>query len=129
MIVQELKKEICDLITELGYNITDTGAYVEDFPWLMIRTSGQSRYFTMDLDVNNIKFTIDIFSKYNGEKEVLDIVDNITTHINTLREIDKRIMFIAQTNLMIIDDEKTGPTKKHAILTYSFLTSGPKEEE
>lgn len=128
--VQKMKTELCSLVRELGYNITDNGAYVEKFPWLMVRLSNHSRVETFDTRIDGITLTIDIFSKYKGEKEILDIVEDITNHIQTIRKDNPEVMYIAQKSLKILDDNKTGIVKKHGVLSYQFLlSSNPEEDE
>lgn len=128
--VQKMKTELCSLVRELGYNITDNGAYVEKFPWLMVRLSNHSRVETFDTRIDSITLTIDIFSKYKGEKEILDIVEDITNHIQTIRKDNPEVMYIAQKSLKILDDNKTGIVKKHGVLSYQFLlSSNPEEDE
>lgn len=127
--VQKIKTELCSLVRQLGYNITDNGAYVENFPWLMVRLTDHNRVETIDTRTDIITLTIDIFSKYKGEKEILDIVENISDHIQEIRNNNVEIMFIAQRGLKILDDNKTGVVKKHGVLTYSFLLSSSLKEE
>ena len=127
--VQKIKTELCSLVRELGYNITDNGAYVENFPWLMARVTNHSRADTLDVRTDVVAITIDIFSKYKGEKEILEITENIANHIQAIRENNPEIMYIAQRNLKILDDNKTGPVKKHGVLTYQFILSSNLKEE
>lgn len=127
--VQKIKTDLCSLVRGLGYNITDNGAYVENFPWLMVRLGGYSRMDSVDARIDNITLVIDIFSTYKGEKQILDIVENITDHIWELRNDNPKIMYIAQQNLKILDDKSTGTIKKHGVLIYQFLLSSSLEEE
>lgn len=127
--IQQIKTDLCNLVKGLGYNITDNGAYVENFPWLMLRVGGHNRADTFDIRVDAITLTIDIFSTYKGEKEILDIVENISNHIQELRTNNSSIMFIAQKNLKILDDTKNGPLKKHGVVSYQFLLSSNLGEE
>lgn len=127
--VQKIKTELCSLVRSLGYNITDNGAYVENFPWLMARLTNHNRVDTMDTRIDNISITIDIFSKYKGEKEILDIVENISNNIQTMRKENPKIMHISQASLKILDDNATGIVKKHGVLTYQFLLSSNPEED
>ena len=121
--VQKIKTDLCSLVRGLGYNITDNGAYVEDFPWLMARLGNYSRVDAFNTRIDNITIIIDIFSKYKGEKEILDIIEDITNHIQQLRTNNTDIIFISQSDLKILDDNKTGPVKKHGVVTYTFLLS------
>ena len=129
--VEKIKTKLCGLIKQLGYNITDNGAYVENFPWLMARVSSHSRIDTIDTRIDTVAITIDIFSKYKGEKEILTITEDIANHIQKIRTDNPEVMFIAQRDLKILDDNKTGPVKKHGALTYQFILSStlPEEED
>ena len=82
--VQRIKTDLCSLVRELGYDITDNGAYVENFPWLMMRVGGHNRVDMFDTRIDAITLTIDIFSTYKGEKEILDIAENISNHIKQI---------------------------------------------
>ena len=127
--VQRIKKDLCSLVKELGYNITDNGAYVENFPWLMARLGAYKRMDSFDTRVDSITIVIDIFSKYKGEKEILDITENITNHIQELKTDNPAIIYISQRDLKILDDNKTGLLKKHGVLSYVFLLSSKINEE
>lgn len=126
--VQRIKTDLCSLVRKLGYEITDNGAYVEKFPWLMARLGSYNRVDAFNTRIDTITIIIDIFSKYKGEKEILDIVENISNHIQSLRTNNTDIIFISQRDLKILDDNKTGPIKKHGVVSYSFLLSKELEE-
>lgn len=127
--VQKIKTDLCSLVRELGYNITDNGAYVENLPWLMARLGAYNRMESVDTRIDTITIVIDIFSKYKGEKEILTIAENISNHIQTLRKDNPDIIFISQKDLKILDDNKTGVVKKHGVLTYMFLLTSNIEED
>lgn len=127
--ISKVKTELYNLIKELGYNITDNGDFHEDFPWLMLKTSGATAFQTIDTAYTNIVFSLDIFSTYSGEKEILAIIDNITSHLNDLLKIDKSIIYIQQTSTKILGDKATGPVRKHGIVNYSVIVASPIGEE
>lgn len=127
--VQKIKTDLCSLVRELGYNITDNGAYVENFPWLMVRLGAYNRADAANVRIDSITLIIDIFSKYKGEKEILDIVENITDNIWNLKKDNPKLMYVMQKDLKILDDNATGPIKKHGVLTYQFLLSSTIGEE
>ena len=127
--ISKIKIELYNLIKGLGYNITDNGDFREDFPWLMLKTSGASAFQTLDTTYMTIVFSLDIFSTYSGEKEILTIIDNITSHLNNLLKIDKSITYIQQTSTKILGDKTTGPVRKHGIVNYSIIVASPVEEE
>lgn len=127
--LKKIKQEMVSLIEDLGYNITDNGVYVENFPWLMLRTNDYQRLDSLDVKVENITFTIDIFSKYTGEQEIIDIAQNITNNLYRIKEKVPAVMFAYQKNCKILDDNNTGPVRKHGILNYQFLLTSGLEEE
>lgn len=127
--ISKVKTELYNLIKELGYNITDNGDFHEDFPWLMLKTSGATAFQTIDTAYTTIVFSLDIFSTYSGEKEILAIIDNITNHLNDLLKIDKSITYIQQTSTKILGDKATGPVRKHGIVNYSVIVASPIGEE
>ena len=126
--MEEIKTQFYELLKTLGYNTTDTGAYEENFPWLMLRTDGFTHYETMDMIFEEVSLTLDIFSCYSGEKEIMDIITNITNNIHILKDNNKSIMFCSLQTSKIIDDSKKGPIKKHGVATYKFIIVKPKGE-
>ena len=128
--LQTVKKQLFELVQGLGYNITDNGTYKENFPWLMLRTNRFVSTDSNDVRYQLCSFIIDIFSTYNGEKEILDIVEDINNHLQELRETNPYITQVSQTNLKIIGDKETGPVRKHGIATYQFiLTFGLEDQD
>ena len=82
--VSKMKKALCELLKSLGYNYTDNASYETELPWLKIRTNGHRRHNTFDCRYDVVNITIDIFSAYTGEKEILEIEENIGNHINEI---------------------------------------------
>lgn len=121
----KLKEEFYKLIKGLGYNVTDNGRYEEQFPWLMLKTSGMKSYVSHDVKFDNITFTLDVFSTYTGEKEIMDIGENILNNINSLRQEVPEITHIYLASCQILNDKKTGPVRQHGVFKFAFaLTSG-----
>lgn len=127
--VQKIKIDLCSLVRKLGYNIADNGAYSDSLPRLQARLGAYNRMDAFDTRIDNITMVIDIFSKYKGEKEILDIAENITNHIQELKTDNSNIIYIMQKDLKILDDNSTGVIKKHGVLIYTFLLSSTVEEE
>lgn len=117
----ELKEKFYKLVKNLGYNITDNGDYTESFPWLMLKTQNDQAFYTYDICYHRVILTIDIFSSYSGEKEILNIVSNITENLNKFQNENPEILYAFQSSCRIIDDKATGPVKKHGIVNYDFL--------
>ena len=51
--VINLKKKFYTLIHNLGYNITDNGVYVENFPWLMLRLTDSQFLQSIDTSIKS----------------------------------------------------------------------------
>ena len=120
-----IKEQFYNLLKSLGYKVTDNGTYKEDFPWLMLTTSNYQSSVSLDIRYDVITLKLDIFSTYNGEKEIIQISENIVNHLQDLRKNNPDITAITQKKMTIIGDKETGPVRKHGILTYQFLvTSG-----
>lgn len=131
--LKKAKEALFNLISSLGYNCTDNGAYEEIFPWLMLRTNNHKREESFDCRTDIIVLTVDIFSTYSGEQEIIDIVDNISNHIWDLREALPELQYVQQSSLHILDDKAKGPVRKHGVVSYQLLlTTGeqkPAEED
>ena len=126
--VNELKQQLVALLKKLGYNVGDGGQYEEHFPWLIVRTSGHNRTDAYDIRMDQVSLTIDIFSNYPGEKEILEIIENIGNNIQELKTENEKVLNIVQHQCRIIGDKATGPVRKHGIITYTFtLAIGTKE--
>lgn len=120
-----IKEQFYNLLKSLGYKVTDNGTYKEDFPWLMLTTGNYQSSVSLDIKYDIITLKLDIFSTYNGEKEIIQISENIVNHLQDLRKNNPDITAITQKKMTIIGDKETGPVRKHGILTYQFLvTSG-----
>lgn len=119
--LNKLKSQFYALLKELGYNVTDNAEYKENFPWLMLRTNGYTVFRTFNTNISNVTLTLDIFSTYRGEKEIIEIVENIESHLNELRQNNPEVLYCYQKTMKILDDKTTGPVRKHGVITYDFL--------
>lgn len=126
--LKRIKERFYSLVKGLNYNITDNGTYSENFPWLMLRLGNATNLNTFDLRVNAISLTLDIFSTYNGELEIIDIVEDITAHLNDLIKEMPELLYAYQKTFKILDDKSTGPVRKHGVVVYDFLL-GQSERE
>ena len=117
----KLKTQFYSLLKELGYNITDSAEYKENFPWLMLRTDGYTAFRSFNTNISNITLTLDIFSTYCGEKEIIEIADDIESHLSEMRQDNPEVLYCYQKTMKILDDKSTGPVRKHGIVTYEFL--------
>lgn len=119
--VINLKKKFYTLIHNLGYNITDNGAYVENFPWLMLRLTDSQFLQSIDTSINRVVLTLDVFSTYAGEQEIMEISENIANHLQSFQNENPEILFAYQKMFKILDDKATGPVRKHGVINYEFL--------
>lgn len=127
--VSRIKTQLYDLITELGYRVADNRNNQEPLPWLLIRTGGHNRTDSLGLRYDIITINVDIFSAYSGEKEILEIAENIANNLQKLKLQNDTIVYAEQKTCKVLDDNKTGPVRKHGVLSYRFLcTSGTAEK-
>lgn len=117
--VSELKRKVFQALQEADLNITDNRNYEEQFPWCMLRTGNIQRIKYRDVRTEIVTLTIDIFSKYSGEEEILLLQDKISGIIEEM-EWDC-LMGAALSSCLIMDDKSTGPVRKHGILNYQFV--------
>ena len=128
----KLKTQFYSLIKDLEYNITDNSESGGIFPWLKLRTNGYRTVKSFNVNMSSAVLVLDIFSKYQGEKEIIEIVEEINEHLHELQEANPEIMFAYQKTLKILDDGATGPVRKHGVVVYEFLMGygiAPVEEE
>lgn len=116
-----LKTQLYSLIKGLGYNITDNAEYKEQFPWLMLRTNGYRTMNSFNVNISSAVLVLDIFSTYSGEKEIIEIVEDIGEHLKELQDNNPEVMFAYQKTMKILDDKSTGPVRKHGVVVYEFL--------
>lgn len=120
--VSELKSNFFQMIKDLGYFITDNRNYTKkEYPWLLLRLTNDQFIQSNDIFSHRVVLTLDIFSTYSGEKEILEIVDNIAQNLRAFQNKHPEILFVFQKSCKIIDDKETGPVKKHGIISYEFM--------
>ena len=128
--IAKIKTKLYDILaTDLSYTVMDSPYDNQErvFPYVMLTLSNVVRDSYKNAFQNQIKFKIDIFSDYNGEKEVFDMEEAIFEKINTLYGIPE-ITYVRESSFKIIDDKSTGTVKKHGIIQYNIITSGTYEE-
>lgn len=120
--LEKIKETIVDLISTLGYEISDNASCRDGFPYLQIRTSNCTEAYSQDINFQTIDFIVDIFSTYNGEKEILNIKSEITPLILQKCNMMPEVTFSELRTCKILDDKTTGPIRKHGVLVYRFRT-------
>lgn len=119
----QIKTDFYNLLRRLGYNVTDSGTYEEKFPWLMLRTNRYELKTIRNTEQGKIALTLDVFSQYQGEKEIIEIIENIAEHLNELYAINKTIIYCQQKTAQILEDNTHGPIRKHGVINYEFAVA------
>lgn len=119
--ITQLKVQFKTILEALGYPIRDNNTYNTTYPMITLRLSNTNYEERNGIALRKIVYVVDIFSTYNGEKEILDINDKINEKLFMLPQHNKHITAMKQQNCLILDDKETGIVRKHGVLTYEFL--------
>ena len=119
--VERLKQVFCTALSENNIDLRDTKNFAEAFPQVFLRTSNIKRIYYQGVSAVNVSFTLDLFSKYPGEKEILDLEHQISTIARNLVDTNDFIMGMGLRSCLIQDDDSTGINIKHGILIYDFV--------
>ena len=119
--ITQLKVQFKTILETLGYPIRDNNTYNTTYPMITLRLSNTNYEERNGIALRKIVYVVDIFSTYNGEKEILDINDKINEKLFMLPQQNKHITAMKQQNCLILDDKETGIVRKHGVLTYEFL--------
>ena len=119
--VEQLKQVFYTALSENNIDLRDTKNFAEVFPQVFLRTSNIKRIYYQGVSAINVSFTLDLFSKYSGEKEILDLEQRISTIARNLVDTNDFIMGMGLRSCLIQDDDSTGINIKHGILIYDFV--------
>ena len=119
--VERLKQAFYTALSENNIDLRDTKNFAEAFPQVFLRTSNIKRIYYQGVSAINVSFTLDLFSKYSGEKEILDLEQQISTIARDLVDTNDFIMGMGLRSCLIQDDDSTGINIKHGILIYDFV--------
>lgn len=119
--VERLKQAFYTALSENNIDLRDTKNFAEAFPQVFLRTSNIKRIYYQGVSAINVSFTLDLFSKYSGEKEILDLEQQISTIARNLVDTNDFIMGMGLRSCLIQDDDSTGINIKHGILIYDFV--------
>ena len=119
--VERLKQVFYTALSENNIDLRDTKNFAEVFPQVFLRTSNIKRIYYQGISAINVSFTLDLFSKYSGEKEILDLEQQISTIARNLVDTNDFIMGMGLRSCLIQDDDSTGINIKHGILIYDFV--------
>ena len=119
--VERLKQVFYTALSENNIDLRDTKNFAEAFPQVFLRTSNIKRIYYQGVSAINVSFTLDLFSKYSGEKEILDLEQQISTIARNLVDTNDFIMGMGLRSCLIQDDDSTGININHGILIYDFV--------
>lgn len=124
--ISQIKTQLYQILKEdLEYNVTDNpyGEETKSFPYVLITLSNTRRDKRKGAYFYAINYKIDIFSDYDGEKEILDMEQEIFDNIEKLYENDF-VTYVRETGFRIMDDKSTGVLRKHGIINYTIYSAG-----
>ena len=129
----EIKQEIFNMLqNELGYRVTDNPyqqELEEIFPTVFFTVSNANRVNVKNNGfICNFTFKIDIFSEYNGEKEIILMEEDIAALIPDLMERFEYIIGVSEHSFKILDDKSTSVVRKHGVILYSITAAGQYKE-
>lgn len=130
--LEKLKTDFYSMLVGLGYKVSDNRQFEEGgSPWLVLRSNGYQRVHSIGLRMSKITLVLDVFSQYNGEREIILVVDKIANHLEEFLAEHPEVLFCHQKTMKILDDKETGPVRKHGVISYEFLMGidMPVEEE
>lgn len=124
--ISTIKTQLYDILAnELKYNVMDNpyGEETKSFPYVLLTLQDTHRDMKKGAYFFEIKFKIDIFSEYNGEKEILDMEQAIYEKSHKLLDNDF-VTYYRESAFRIMDDKSTGTLKKHGVITYTIYSTG-----
>ena len=129
--ISEIKTQLYEILAnDLEYNVMDNpyGDETKTFPYVLLTLQDTRRDMRKDNYLYQIKFKIDIFSEYNGEKEILDMEQAIFDKSKKLWD-NEFITYYRESAFRIMDDKSTGVLRKHGVIIYTFYCAGGIEDE
>jgi hypothetical protein len=130
--LEKLKTDFYAMLVKLGLNVSDNRSFEEgESPWMMLRTNGYQRVQSFGLSASKITLVLDIFSQYNGEREIIKVIDKVASNLEPFILQHPEVLYCFQKTVKILDDKTTGPVRKHGVVSYEFLMgiNTPEEEE
>lgn len=120
--LEKLKTDFYNMLIELGFNVSDNRNFEDSqLPWMLLRTNGYQRVQSLGVSASKITLVLDIFSKYNGEREIIQVVDKIADNLEAFTLNHPEILYCYQKTVKILDDKTTGLVRKHGVVSYEFL--------
>ena len=128
--IEQIKTKFYQILSDtLAYNVTDGEHDINTFPCVILRMGNITRDRSHNVFLYQVKMKVDIFSNYDGEKEILDMEAAIFDELDTLYDLEN-VTYVKENSFRIIDDKSTAVVRKHGIGTYTiYLTGGLEEQE
>ena len=126
MTISQLKTQIYNILTEeLEYNVTDnpSGEEAKSFPCVFLTLSSTTRDLRKSVYWFKHIFKIDIFSNYDGEKEILEMEEAIYEKMQKLYD-NGYVTHMRESGFHIQDDKSTGVLRKHGVIRYTIYSGG-----
>lgn len=121
MLETELKQIITSSLSSLVPNLTDTPPEKPTKTYVLFGISDAfDTRFKTKVRQTNTYITFNIFSAYDGEKEVLKIKETIDKEMENLYSLGK-VSYFEMSGFNILNEEK--PLKKHGVLRYRILST------
>lgn len=128
MMIEEIKTKLFEILSdELGYEVADHPNGNKNFPCVFLKMGNATRDLFHDTFRFQIKFKIDIFSNYDGEKEILEMEEAIFNATQALYDV-VGVTYVRQSDFRILDDKSTSVIRKHGIITFTIVSTGMVEE-
>jgi hypothetical protein len=117
-----IKETVYGLVSACSIKVTDNpDSQSKEFPYGVLKTTNVINTHYKNYDKANWLLRLDVFSRYKGEKEILDYYNiEILPLVSAVQQLDG-ITYVKPT-LDIVDDKEQGPVTKHGIITLSIET-------
>ena len=117
------------MVNDLGLNVADNPYTKQQnsFPFLIFKLSNIKKDSFQQNFTYQYTFIVDIFSNYDGEKEILEIEEKIFDALPALYEVPG-VTYIRQHSCKILDDGAVGSRRKHGVITYYIFCNGTSQE-
>lgn len=118
----DVKQAVYEAIKEYNLPLEDTPVMErKKFPYGIFRTVNTVRMRYKNYYKSRWLFKFDVFSTYKGEKECLDIFEDLEQRIFNRVMSDNRCTY-CKINHDVMDDKEQGPVTKHGIITIEVET-------
>ena len=127
MFTLDLQSELYNILSALNYDVYDHVPKNAPLPYIRIGTFYGNDDSSKINAGSKIYQYIDVFSNYNGKKEIINIMQDVNRNLqNTEMRSNDLLAFIYLDNFKILEQQDAEGKYQHGILVYKILT---KEKE